>query len=470
MDKADDFFNQLNTAIDQQQAWLELQGMHELVKNYKIYYELTSKIFEVFLSKGLVQDDPYKDEKKVLDIELITDEPFTDTDKSVELGIRFSDYIQMMQHISTYFRFSISALSIERLKILLTLNNTFNWSALGNTSANPNTKALSDTVGLLRQRGDNLSLSTISDSITQLVKYSSLLHTLLTEVLIFQEELYKESIRKIVFESIDFSSINIESLEEIYEKALSSFREMNLQKSWHEGLIRNLINENFSHDKEVLREQVLERLKTKSNHMSESGNEINTKNIILDAICILATLAPQLDTVLTKIDANKTILEKQHINFFTKLTAFLKKVFNVSEKSPEYKLKIFDPISHNMKTEVLIVQDFLNSIRKKAKFYGSLTPKSSQGYVKICQHSEEKIFTFVSEQIHECNKTLTFLNALDVFFKSNATETNRSKIRGLKIELGTIKTILLKVNKAKAEYTAYMEQEKQLKQLGIANV
>ena len=62
------------------------------------------------------------------------------------------------------------------------------------------------------------------------------------------------------------------------------------------------------------------------------------------------------------------------------------------------------------------------------------------------------------------------LEGFDVFFKTAVNAENRGKIKGIQIELTTVKNTLIKINQRKAEYTSYMAEQAQMQKLGIQNV
>jgi hypothetical protein len=58
-------------------------------------------------------------------------------------------------------------------------------------------------------------------------------------------------------------------------------------------------------------------------------------------------------------------------------------------------------------------------------------------------------------------------NAMDEFFKNTAAPSNKSKVKGLKIDITTLKNSIVKANQQRVEYTSYIEEEAQMKKLGI---
>ena len=77
---------------------------------------------------------------------------------------------------------------------------------------------------------------------------------------------------------------------------------------------------------------------------------------------------------------------------------------------------------------------------------------------------------FLNKNLASCHKLLGELAALDDFFKGAVRGDASSKIKGLKMDLTTLKNQIVKTNQRRAEYISYIEEEQQLKKLGISNV
>ncbi|MBR5866299.1 MAG: hypothetical protein IKZ04_00155, partial [Spirochaetaceae bacterium] len=82
---------------------------------------------------------------------------------------------------------------------------------------------------------------------------------------------------------------------------------------------------------------------------------------------------------------------------------------------------------------------------------------------------ETEIFSFLTKQLADCQQMLTILAAFDKFFKSAVQPMNRPRLKGLSMELTSIKNILVKTNQRKAEYSAYIEEQQQMRKLGITD-
>ena len=82
--------------------------------------------------------------------------------------------------------------------------------------------------------------------------------------------------------------------------------------------------------------------------------------------------------------------------------------------------------------------------------------------------NESGIFDLISGLITDCNKMIVLLNSLDEFFKAAASPANKSKVKGLKIDITSFKNIVIKANTYRAEYSSYIEEAEQMKKLGIS--
>jgi len=95
--------------------------------------------------------------------------------------------------------------------------------------------------------------------------------------------------------------------------------------------------------------------------------------------------------------------------------------------------------------------------------------KKTPGYKKIELLSNDKIVEFIVTQLAENQTMLDVLLALEDFYKANISTTQQSKIKGIKMEIAALKNTLIKTNQRKAEYVTLIEEQEQMKKLGITN-
>jgi hypothetical protein len=59
------------------------------------------------------------------------------------------------------------------------------------------------------------------------------------------------------------------------------------------------------------------------------------------------------------------------------------------------------------------------------------------------------------------------LASLDEFFKSTMPVEERSRLKGIKVELTSLKSAVMKANQKKHEYVSQKEEQEQMRKLGI---
>jgi hypothetical protein len=95
--------------------------------------------------------------------------------------------------------------------------------------------------------------------------------------------------------------------------------------------------------------------------------------------------------------------------------------------------------------------------------------KKTPGYKKIELLSNDKIVEFIVTQLAENQTMLDVLLALEDYYKANISTIQQNKIKGIKMEIAALKNTLIKTNQRKAEYVTLIEEQEQMKKLGITN-
>ena len=219
--------------------------------------------------------------------------------------------------------------------------------------------------------------------------------------------------------------------------------------------------------KEETQQKLLAKLNIKKDDGKKAEKKVDTKAMIMESLLVLCSATPQIVGIAQKIKDNHDLLLSEHNSFFDKLKRNLKKAFGIEEKPLYYTVTIVEQTTGAKRTEKINYQTLMSDLATRARRYGSVSQRNSPGYQKIMSMPEEKIAEFVTSQITDCNKLMVLLNALDDFFKAAVNAMNKSKVKGLKIDITTFKNAVLKANQFRAEYNSYIEEEEQMKKLGI---
>ena len=468
METSDNFNKQLFELAEAKKNWYDTEEMIKILEEYRNLLGVVNNLINLLEKKGLIQPDPYKHDKKISDIAVPDEIPFLDSERSMVIGARLSDFESMLDFICNIFKFSVATVSVERIKTLLALNNYFQWNSLVPNSAKPNTKGLAEIIHAIKMGTDTLSVSVLNETINYASKTVSRINGLLKELTDFQKEIYKIEIRKCIFEHPSYSHEKSQkSNQDALQQIKKLFPQVLGKKPFYSELIDELIQEEYSPEKQKFRETLLKKFEISSNKKEEKKIQINTKELLMDAVRALGAAAPLFEQIVQKVDENHKVLQSEHNGFLDKLLALIRQAFNRPEKPVVYTVTVTEPLTQSRKQEDINYQDFITDINRRRRTYNSFSVKKAPGYVKIENQTEKAIQEYLAKQISECNRLMQLLAALDEYFKSAPAIENRPKIKGLKMELTSLKNCIVKTNQRKAEYTALIEEEEQLKKLGI---
>ena len=162
-------------------------------------------------------------------------------------------------------------------------------------------------------------------------------------------------------------------------------------------------------------------------------------------------------------------LQAEHQSFFDKFVHALRKAFNIDEPTVLYTINITDATTGTVRREKINIHVFINEIERKINFYNSFSLKHLPGYQKIEKNTADKILEFLNKQISEAQRLVVQIAALDAFFKEAGNPDTKKLIKGMKMELTTMKNTIINTNQHRADYISLVEEEAQMRKLGIEN-
>lgn len=463
------FREQLQELIKAKMLWFNTERLQELISQYRLLQTCVGNMFDMFSKKSIIVPDPYRLDKRISNITVPESSSFTEAETAKVFGTRFSDYNTMLDYICTYFRFSVENITIPQIKKLVELNNYFEWGNLSSNNPKCNTRALAMCISAARSGAPSVVQSMLNDSTTKSAQAAKEINNILNELGQFQREVYKAEVRKDICEHPDFDSGKAYSSP---EQELAEFKRLYTRvmgkRVFYNDLISEIIEEDQSQNKEKRRNDLLAKLQiTKKQTKIETViKNSDSKELLMTVILTIAAFAPTLSQLHSKLSDNFTVFFTKKNSFINKLIALLKNTFHIKEKDRICYVTVVNPKTGEEKSQKVNATDFLLDIAKKINIYTGIGNRGPE-YSKIESSSEDAILTFVNKQISEVQSFFTTINALDSFFKKEVDLLNRSKIKGMQIELSALRNSLINANKKRGEYASTKEEEEQMKKLGI---
>ena len=101
------------------------------------------------------------------------------------------------------------------------------------------------------------------------------------------------------------------------------------------------------------------------------------------------------------------------------------------------------------------------------RIIGSLSNKVSATTRKLESASEEAVLNFINKTIEDLHLIINKLDPINTYFRGEVGISHRNSIKGIKIEITTMKNSLIKANQKRHEYISRMEEIEQMKKLGV---
>ena len=466
-----DFTEQLKSAIKEKSDWFNQEQLCKLSENYHLLHTCVRNLYDVLVKRALISPDPYKSERKISEIVAPDESPFSENERSMAIGSRFSEYESMLDFICTYVKFSTEYLDIQKIKRLNDLNNSFQWSNLSLNNSKTNTRGLAALIQEARTNNTQMQLSMLTDAITKSSQAVTEISSILKDLTDFQRESYKLQIRINFYNHPSFDK----------EKAFSStsnqiaeikrlFPQVMGKSPYYSELIKEIVEEDQGSDSQARQQLVLTKLQVSRKVVKEKVSTVDTKEMILDSFHTLTNLNEIYEQVAEKLNNNVNILEGSKNNIAARIKRFFRKIFNMKEPDLNYTFIIVDPKKGTKSSRSVNIRVFIGNIIRKSRYYTPLTNKGSTEFHKVKTFEENAILEFTNKNIMENQEILTLLDAADEYFKQNVPASERGKIKGLKMDLITIKNIIVKAVQKRSEYCSYIEEQEQMKKLGINNV
>ena len=449
----------LTEALNARAEWLEKTELPKLKEEFRLYHTGFASLYNLYLKKGLIHEDPYKQEAKIGELEVPSSASFTEAERMDQLTRRLANYDNQLDFLVNFYQFSPDFLTLDRIKRIVGLVKYIDWQHLTPDSTSPVTRAVAEMTNQIKVGTEPLTMSVITESLAHLNKCYTPIMGYLKALTDYQRESYKLELRDVIATMPQSDAANLGALKKKFLQAKPGM-------SFYPDLVEEVIKEDYSNDGPALREEVLKKLAVADNKPKKEKAPVSFKNILVDGILGLGGTAATLTEITAKMDENEVILEHKKKTFIQMLKKVVKQMFNREPDPVIYTVEYLDPVKAARVQEKVNFQSFRAEIDRKIK---TLLPMSARANVasKLEAMQEEQLIGFLERNVRELQSIHKILGALDEFFKAEVNKEDREKVRGIKPELATIKNAIVRANSKRHEYSAQKEEEEQLKRLGV---
>ena len=459
MAENNDYVKLLTDALNARADWLEKSELPKLKEELRGYHTGFASLYNLYLKKGLIHEDPYKAEAKIGELEVPSTTPFSEAEKLDQLTRRLANFDNQLDFLVNFYQFSAEFLTLDRIKRILGLVKYIDWVHLTPDSQGAMTKAVADMTNQIKIGTDPLTMSVITESLSHLNRSFSPIMGYLKILSEYQREVYKLDLRDLTTGMPPAEASNIMQIKKKLVQARPG-------TPFYPDLAEELIKEDYSEEGPTLQQDVLKKLQVPDSKPKTVKVQVSFKNIIIEGILSLGSTVGSFVDIVGKIDENHAVVEAKKKGFMQKVKKLMQQMFNKEPDPVIYEVEYLDPVKGIPVREKVNFYSFRSDLERKIKTLTPMVARSAT-VTKLESMQEEQLVGFLERNIREVNSLHRTLSALDDFFKAEVDKADRDKIKGIKPELGAIKNSILRANSKRHEYSAQKEEEEQLKRLGV---
>ncbi|MDR2757812.1 MAG: hypothetical protein LBB78_00355 [Spirochaetaceae bacterium] len=460
MDNHSEYLKALTDALEARRSWLENTELVKLKEEFRSFHAAYLGLYNLFLKKGLVHEDPYKHEAKIGEIQIPETEAFVETKRTEQLSIRLSNYDNQLDFLVNFYQFSVDFLTLDRIKKILALVKYIEWVHLNTDSSSANTRAVTEFINQLKPGGDPMSVTLINECLGSLNKATPHILAILKEITEFQREDYKLAVRLNITAGMSLDQASAAS--QIRKKFAAAMP----GKPFYPDLIEELIKEDCSKEGPALRAKVLQSLQVPDSKPNVVKTPVSFKNIIIEGLMVIGSVSSTLSEIAVKFDENGNLLQNRRKSLWEKLRQIVKQMLHKEPDPIIYEVEYIDSVKGANVKEKVNYNNFHGDMERRAR---SLAGIIRSGWTKLETMQDEQLITLLERSIRDVQSLHKTLSALDDYFKLVADKEDREKVKGIKPELATMKNAIIKANQKRHEYSAQKEEEEQLKRLGVSS-
>jgi hypothetical protein len=455
-----EYRQQLSEAIEARRKFLEKTHLPQLKDDCRDFHTSISIVYSAFVKKGFISEDPYKNDEKVDKFKIPDASAFSESNKRDQLGVRLSNLDNQFDFLVDFYPFSTENLNQETVKTILALVKYIDWPHLWPESKSPTTAAIAEIITQMRRKpSDGASAKVMNDALFTLERETTKILGALKTISDFNRELYKDELRRLAVNELPAEEANIANIKKKFTTAAKG-------TPFFAELAQEVINEDFGKSADTLRDKVLKSLAAPQEKPKAAKPKTSLKPILIEGLNAIGAAGATFAEITQKITENHELLQNSQKGLWAKIKKILAQMANKEDETIEYDIEYIDPQKGVMVKEKVDYTSFCDNIGKRTKILQAMSARGT-ALSKLEAMEDSQLIELLERNIKETLNFHKTLGGLDDFFKTEVDKADRSRVKGIKPELGTLKNAVTRANQKLHDYHATKEEEAQFKKLGI---
>jgi hypothetical protein len=460
MAENDNYPGLLSQALHSRAEWIEKSEMAKFKDELRTFQASYAVLYNIFLKKGLIHEDPYKQEARIGEIEVPDTSGFSEAERVEQLSIRLANYDNQLDFLVNFYQFNVEFLNLDRIKRILGLIKFVDWAHLSMDSPFPVTKAMMELTMSAKNGLDPMTMSLFNESLSKISKATGAVFGYLKLLSDYHRESYKFDLRAAITGDMKAGEVTLGGVKKKFPSAMPG-------RPFYPDLVEEVIKEDYSADGPALQEKVLKNLQVAEAKPKLEKQPVSFKQILIEGLQVIGNTSNTLQEIAPKIDENEGILANRKKSLWHRIRRLIQQLMGRDPDPVIFEIKYMDPVRGTQVRDRINYTNFRADMDKRSRILGGYAARGSTSQ-KLATMGEDQLTQILDRLIRDMQNTHKLLSAMDDFFKSGATDGEREKVKGIKPELAAMKNAIVRANQIRHEYNARKEEEEQMRKLGIA--
>jgi hypothetical protein len=453
------YLSLLSQALRARADWIEKSVLAKFKEDLRTFQVSYAALYNIFLKKGLIHEDPYKQEARISELEVPESSGFSEAERVDKLTIRLAGYDNQLDFLVNFYQFNVEFLTLDRIKRIFGLIKFIDWAHLSMDSPFTMTKAMMELTISAKNGLDPMTTSLFNESLSKISRATGAIMGHLKVLSDYQRESFKFDLRSALTENMRAEEATLGNIKKKFSSAMPG-------QVFYPDLVEELIKEDYSDDGPALREKVLKNLQVAEAKPKVEKPQVSFKQILLDGLQVIGSTGNTMSEIAPKIDENEEMISDRKKTIWQKIRYLLQRIMGREPDPVVLALKYMDNVRGTSVQEKVNYSAFRTDLNKRIRVLTNYTLRGPAAQ-KLANMNDEQLIQILDRLIRDVQNTHKILGAMDEYFKAEALAGEREKVKGIKPELATIKNAVVRANQIRHEYSARKEEEEQMKKLGI---
>ena len=376
----------LEQVLNARKDWLERDALPKLKEELRVFQSSFASLYNIYLKKKSIDEDPYKHETKISELEVPESTAFQDAKRIEQLSIRLSNFDSQLDFLVNFYQLGVDFLNLDRIKRIVGLVRYIDWVGFSPDSQFQMTKAVAEMTNHSKVGVDTITLSIIGECLSKLSKKTASAMGTLKDLNVFYRETYKLNLRKNVTQNMSAAEATPENIRKKMPSAMPGV-------PFYKELVEEIQKEDYSGSGVDLRDAILNTLMVKEEKPKAAKAAVDYKQILLDGIQVIGGASSSLTEISSKLRENQTVLESRKKGFFEAIKELIRQITNAEPEEVVYNIEKMDETKGVPVREKISFYRFLDEMEKKNRILASFM--RGPAYQKLSAMTEEQIIGYL---------------------------------------------------------------------------